>query len=523
MIRSDVIAAVLALAGSVAAFSPSTQAPSAQDGPPQFVPPADAPTIEELERDPRVWGKGDFGGFFERGPKPTSAPVVLHDWLAVRSSANVDVERELVRRALDPTSAIPSADAALDANAVEPRWIAMTSDAPSDVALAFTTVTLDAPCVRMADLQGAELLVVNGECFTGDPERRGFRGVPIALRRGVNRLFVARVRESFSLTLWEPPGELVIGPWDVAWPGFGPTDDDHDVSYPIFNASRSPASGLHLHYGHAVARSASCVPRLGEWCDASEPYLPQLSMRLGSHYWFDLAGRDNACRTPAELSPVCVFTDDPARADRRILFKPPGVTSGIGPYSLRTNASAPGAWLSELEAAPVLVYGTHGTPHETFALLALARFDQQSAWYRTRSTPTILSDWQYLKLLERGDISHLDEVPFSGRGRMRAVVLYGHADSNSAWKLRVSDEDSIDARASSLHIPGRTLEGDDVFGWFLPKSSARRVLAVVATGVRGARAAALVRCLTEPLESSSHAFWRVEPAAPRGRRELAKL
>lgn len=515
MRRATLAATAIALAGCLGAVESS-----AQEGPPQVPRPGDVPSVEELERDPRVWGKGEFGGFFERSPKPTSAPVLLHDWLVVRSSANVDVERELVRRALDPTSELPCADPALDAQTREPRWIAMTSDAPSDVALAFTTMTLDAPCVRMADLQGAELLIVNGECFTGDPERRGFRGVPIALRRGVNRLFVARVRESFSLTLWEAPGELVIGPWDVAWPGFGPTDDDHDVSYPIFNASRSPASGLHLHYGHAVARSASCVPRLGEWADASEPYLPQLAMRLGSHYWLGFTDRENACRGPAELSPVCVYSNDAARADRRILFKPPAVERGIGPYSLRTHASVPSAWLSELAAAPVLVYGTHGTPHETFALLALARFDQQSAWYHARATPTIFSDEQYLGLLERDEIWHLDEVPFSGSGRMRAVVLYGNADSNSAWKLRVSDPESIEARANTVRVAGRTLEGDDVFGWFFAHPERRRVLAVVATGLRGARAAALVQCLTEPLSAAHHAFWRVDSNAPRGRSPL---
>lgn len=286
-----------------------------QDGPPQLERPGDVPSVEELERNPRVWGTGDFGGFFERGPRPAPPPPsVLQDWLVVRADAGVDGEQWLVRHALNPDAELPRADDGLGERANAPRWLAMTSEAPTDVALAFTTVLRDAPCVRMADLQGAELLIANGECFTGDPERRGFRGVPIALRRGVNRLFVAGVRGSFSLSLAEPPGELVIGTWDVAWPGFGPDDDEHDVSYPIFNASRQPASVLHLHYGTAVNGSARCTPRLAEWADANPAYLPPLALRLGSHYWTDIAGRNVDCSKPGAFSPVCVYAGDPARA-----------------------------------------------------------------------------------------------------------------------------------------------------------------------------------------------------------------
>ena len=53
----------------------------------------------------------------------------------------------------------------------------------------------------MANLQGASHLFVNGELFTGDVERRGYRGVPVYLRKGRNDVYALGIDGVFSLVV----------------------------------------------------------------------------------------------------------------------------------------------------------------------------------------------------------------------------------------------------------------------------------------------------------------------------------
>jgi pimeloyl-ACP methyl ester carboxylesterase len=86
------------------------------------------------------------------------------------------------------------------------------------IGYAYSAIESDAERVWMAKLSGASQLYVNGAGFVGDAYGYGFGGVPIALAKGQNDVFVAGVRGGFRLELWEPEGELFLASWDVTLP-----------------------------------------------------------------------------------------------------------------------------------------------------------------------------------------------------------------------------------------------------------------------------------------------------------------
>jgi dienelactone hydrolase len=66
----------------------------------------------------------------------------------------------------------------------------------------------------------------------------------------------------------------------------------------------------------------------------------------------------------------------------------------------------------------LLVAGTGGTPEENAAMLAKARYDSETFWYRGNATLPIVLDLDFVA----------DAEPD------RNVVVYGNADTNSAWR-----------------------------------------------------------------------------------------
>ena len=69
---------------------------------------------------------------------------------------------------------------------------------------------------------------------------------------------------------------------------------------------------------------------------------------------------------------------------------------------------------------PVLVYGTSGTPIQTTALLAKARYDNEQFVYRGNASFEIVDDKSFLQSANT-------------RFKNRNVILYGNADTNAAW------------------------------------------------------------------------------------------
>ena len=79
---------------------------------------------------------------------------------------------------------------------------------------AYTAIESNLEDVWMAKLSGASQLYVNGAGFVGDAYGYGFGGVPIALRKGRNDVYVSGVRGSFRLELWKPENKLFVASWD---------------------------------------------------------------------------------------------------------------------------------------------------------------------------------------------------------------------------------------------------------------------------------------------------------------------
>lgn len=180
-----------------------------------------------------------------------------------------------------------------------------------DAACGFTTVTSAEDEVRMARFLGGEWLLVNGEMFIGDPDRRGFRGVPVALRKGENRIFVLCTSGTVELELWKPATRMVIGTWDLTWSEPGLADS---ILFPIFNASILEAENVHVHYGHAVGCLSS--PRVTQWRDGG--FVLRLGLQLVSTSYRFL-DRDPATYAESVQAPVIVYEGSDTVFDRVLM------------------------------------------------------------------------------------------------------------------------------------------------------------------------------------------------------------
>lgn len=450
-------------------------------------------------------------------PVLAGASIVLDEWWSVSRSAGVDELQLLTRFALDPHAAAARARTS-DAGVA---WRRTSGAPPPDAALALTSVTLDADDVRMARLSGAGLLLVDGVPFHGDPERRGYLGVPVALHRGVNELVVADIRGAFELELWKPTSRLVIGTWDAAWPGYGSLDEDLDVTYPLFNAATSTARQIHLHYSHAVLEGSGRRPDFGEWRDGG--YLAPLCMFVAGSSWATWLREPRPDPAHLQLAHLEAY-EGPDPAPERIELRKP---ASLEPWRARSPSSVgvDPTSIAALGGRVLLIHGTQGSADIDDALLAHARFDQQCVWYATRAPALVYSDAEFLAANDRPDIRWhwgLLDDPWS---RVSAVVLYGNADTNAAWTHVVGEHAPIAARDGALQVGVQEQHGDDVFGQLRRPSpngpGGVEVFLSVATGCRGARVAPLLRTLVAPSDAVHRAFWRIDPNAPQGRCALA--
>lgn len=105
----------------------------------------------------------------------------------------------------------------------------------------------------------------------------------------------------------------------------------------------------------------------------------------------------------------------------------------------------------------VLVHGTQGSDDEDRELFERARSDLQTWWYRANATPRIASDVEFLAL--RGDCN---------------VILYGNADTNSAWEAVLDLACPIEARRGKLTLGKHEWIGTDLAAVFVfPRSGTK--------------------------------------------------
>jgi hypothetical protein len=147
-----------------------------------------------------------------------------------------------------------------------------------------------------------------------------------------------------------------------------------------------------------------------------------------------------------------------------------------------------------------LIYGTHGNAAENAWALAKARFDAEQFWYRGNGSVDVMSDAAFQP----------------SREPERNVILYGHAEMNTAWPPLLAAA-PVQVRRGAIRIGAREEKGEDL-GCLLvyprPENGRALVAAVAGTGLHGMR-------LTDRqpyfMSGVGYADWTVlDPAGLRG-------
>jgi pimeloyl-ACP methyl ester carboxylesterase len=121
----------------------------------------------------------------------------------------------------------------------------------------------------------------------------------------------------------------------------------------------------------------------------------------------------------------------------------------------------------------VFVYGTKGTAEENAWSLAKARFDAETFWYRGNGAVEVMADTAF----------------DADRERDRNVVLYGHGESNGAWKALLGSS-PVQVRRGNVRIGDREEKGDSLGCLFVrprPGSDTALVAGIGGSGPAGMR------------------------------------
>ncbi len=154
--------------------------------------------------------------------------------------------------------------------------------------------------------------------------------------------------------------------------------------------------------------------------------------------------------------------------------------NGEGAWSLADKASPKhkgphraGPFKDAFRHRMMFVYGTGGTPQENDWAYQKARLDAEIFWYRGNGAIDIVPDSAFT----------LEST------RDRGVILYGHAEMNSAWDRLLGDS-PVRVQRGSVTVDGRTMRGEDLGTHFVrprPDSDAACVAVIAGTGMPGMR------------------------------------
>lgn len=149
--------------------------------------------------------------------------------------------------------------------------------------------------------------------------------------------------------------------------------------------------------------------------------------------------------------------------------------TGEEPQSSEKHPGRSGPFQSVFDRHVVLVYGTSGTAEETAWAREKSRFDSESFWMRGNGSFEVLSDVAYIK--ERASWPS-----------PRNVVLYGHAEMNSAWQELLANS-PVEVRRGEVRVGDRVLSGENTAAVFVrPQAETDCLVGVVAgTGLTGLR------------------------------------
>ena len=145
------------------------------------------------------------------------------------------------------------------------------------------------------------------------------------------------------------------------------------------------------------------------------------------------------------------------------------------PSSYDKNPQRYGTFKEAFNHKMIFVYGTIGSKQENQWNLNKAKYDAETWYYRGNGSVDIIPDKEYT----------IEKYP--GRN----VIIYGNANSNSAWKMLLPDC-PITVTRSGISIGDESFMGDDLaacFVWPMKTSPANSVGVVAGSGVNGMNAA----------------------------------
>ena len=393
------------------------------------------------------------------GDAPTAAPaaeplatvrIVPSQWLLLESP-DLRVRRpfgpsaQFARYLLDRDAAPPHEGDELTGERGTPvRWTAAeVKDGvldPRNATYAFTSVTSDIDQILMADVQGAFAVWVNGEPFVGDGYGYGFGGVPVQLRKGENRIYLAGLRGGVRAAFTTPGADVFPAGWDATVPDLLGGEDDVRIGVLVANATdtwqtRTVVAGF--AGGAPVASTDVLLPPLG---------VTKVPLRLGP------APERPAVPATAALVNVSIENGDSRSGNPvRLAWK------GGGDARRVTRVSAIDGSVQEhsvLEPAPSLV----AVPTRIVLSLHGASVDAlgQAKSYSRRPGFWIVCptnrrpygfDWQDWGRL---DAYEALDWALSTLGETRRIYLTGHSmGGHGTWHLAANDPDRVLAIAPS--------------------------------------------------------------------------
>ncbi len=409
-----------------------------------------------------AWG-GATCAIGPRDPHPPSQPTSLRprDWLVLEADAD---DAPAHARFLQEHVVLPAQKLPIEERG---RPAAMPAQSRLEGAFSYAFARVDAPAdeVRFVRAPGAGLVFVNGEGFIGDPDGRGWLGVPVELRKCANEVLAVGLRGGFELELWKPVTRIVMASWAVQVVGTDPWPDSWDHMFvPLFNASTQKAGGIHFHYDRACPMGT--LPDLSEWHDGMNAV--PLGLAQGLSYVFN-AGED-VPEGPELVAPASAFVHGDAHAERRLLL-----LRSDAPRP-RWPAPVPRRWPPPPSLVTLVIEasGDEGLDAES---LAVARFCQQRLWERSGELVPLLKaehyDPEWTDLREPslgGKRSEETQVIRIGRlgGPAEGILRAGpEEDGSRRWySIRASDASSM--RSIYAVEPFFRASGPDGETWSLP-------------------------------------------------------